>query len=115
MGGSLNYMSNKERSVLERFGETLINRLGVHLVRISAFGSKVRGDFREASDIDILVIVKERTLPIMDQIAEITSDMNIEYDLALSPVVFSEQEYEMNVEMASPFSLVVSKEEVPLL
>lgn len=115
MGSSLNYMSNKERSVLERFGETLINRLGVHLVRISAFGSKVRGDFREASDIDILVIVKERTLPIMDKIAEITSDMNIEYDLALSPVVFSEQEYEMNVEMASPFSLVVNKEEVPLV
>ena len=42
MGSSLNYMSDKERSVLERFGETLLNRLGEHLVRISAFGSKVR-------------------------------------------------------------------------
>jgi predicted nucleotidyltransferase len=115
MGSSLNYMSSKERSALERFGETLINRLGVNLVRISAFGSKVRGDFREASDIDILVIVKERTLPTMDQIAEITSDMNIEYDLSFSPVVFSEQEYEINIGMASPFSLVVSKEGVPLL
>ena len=115
MGGSLNYMSSKERSVLERFGETLIHRLGAHLIRISAFGSKVRGDSREASDIDVLVIVKERTLSIMDQIAEITSEMNIEYDLSLSPVVFSEQEYEINEGMSSPFAVAIGKEGVLLL
>ena len=54
-----------------------------------------------------IVIVKERSLRVMDQIAEITSDLNIKYDLSISPVVFSEQEYDMNAKMASPFSLAV--------
>jgi len=77
---------------------------------MSVFGSKVRGDFRETSDIDILVIVKERSLRIMDQIAEITSDLNIKYDLSISPVVFSEEEYDVNSKMASPISLAIHEE-----
>ena len=92
MGGSLNHMSKKERYAIERFGETVKGRLGEYVVRMSVFGSKVRGDCTETSDIDILVIVKERSLRVMDQIAEITSDLNIEFDLSIAPVVFSEHE-----------------------
>jgi len=110
MGGSLKHMSTKERTAIERFCETVKSRLGQSVVRISAFGSKVRGDHRATSDIDVLVIVRDRSLLVMDQIAEITSDLNIEYDLSISPVVFSEQEYDMNAKMASPFSLAVHEE-----
>ncbi|GAF80722.1 unnamed protein product, partial [marine sediment metagenome] len=105
MGASLNHMSKKERQALDRFREIVKSCLGEYLVRMFVFGSKVRGDYTEASDIDILIIVKERSLDIMDQIAEITSDLNIEYDLSIAPVVFSENEYDMNATMASPFSL----------
>jgi predicted nucleotidyltransferase len=114
MGGSLNHMNKTERHAIERFGETVKSRLGEYVVRMSVFGSKVRGDYRETSDIDVLVIVKERSLSVMDQIAEITSDLNIKYDLSISPVVFSEQEYDMNAKMASPFSLAVHEEELLL-
>ena len=110
MGSSLNHMSKTERRAIERFGDDVKSRLGDYVVRMSVFGSKVRGDFRETSDIDILVIVKERSLRVMDQIAEITSDLNIKYDLSISPVVFSEEEYDMNAKMASPFSLAVHEE-----
>ena len=114
MGSSLNHMSKTERRAIERFGDDVKNRLGEYVVRMSVFGSKVRGDFRETSDIDVLVIVKERSLRVMDQIAEITSDLNVEYDLSISPVVFSEQEYDMNAKMASPFSLAVREEGLSL-
>jgi len=111
MGGSLKHMSKKEIQALARFGGTVKSCLGEYLVSMSVFGSKVRGDFTETSDIDILIIVKERSLPIMDQIAEITSDLNIEFDLSIAPVVFSENEYDMNAKvMASPFSLAVQEE-----
>jgi len=112
MGSSLNHMSKTERRAIERFGDDVKSRLGDYVVRMSVFGSKVRGDFRETSDIDILVIVKERSLRVMDQIAEITSDLNIKYDLSISPVVFSEEEYDVNAKMASPFSLAVREEGV---
>ena len=114
MGSSLSYMSKTERHAIERFGDDVKSCLGDYVVRMSVFGSKVRGDFRETSDIDILVIVKERSLRVMDQIAEITSDLNVEYDISISPVVFSEQEYDMNAKMASPFSLAVHEEGLSL-
>ena len=114
MGSSLNHMSKTERRAIERFGDAVKSRLGEYVVRMSVFGSKVRGDFRETSDIDVLVIVKERSLRVMDQIAEITSDLNVEYDLSISPVVFSKHEYDMNAKMASPFSLAVHEEELLL-
>ena len=110
MGSSLNHMSKTERRAIERFGDDVKSRLGDYVVRMSVFGSKVRGDFRETSDIDVLVIVKERSLRVMDQIAEITSDLNIKYDLSISPVVFSEEEYDVNTKMASPFSLAIQEE-----
>jgi predicted nucleotidyltransferase len=109
MGSSLNHMSKTERRAIERFGDDVKSRLGDYVVRMSVFGSKVRGDFRETSD-----IVKERSLRVMDQIAEITSDLNIKYDLSISPVVFSEEEYDVNVKMASPFSLAVREEGLSL-
>ncbi len=114
MGGNLDHMSKTERYAIEQFGETVKSRLGEYVVKMSVFGSKVRGDYRTTSDIDVLVIVKERTLRVMDQIAEITSDLNIKYDLSISPVVFSEQEYDMNAKMAPPFSLAVRDEGLSL-
>jgi predicted nucleotidyltransferase len=115
MGGSLKHMNEKERQALKRFGETVKSRLGDYVVMMSVFGSKVRGDFTETSDIDIFIVVKERSLLVMDQIAEITSDINIEYGLSIAPVVFSENEYTMNATvMASPFSLAVHEEGLEL-
>jgi predicted nucleotidyltransferase len=115
MGGSLKHMNEKERQARKRFGETVKSRLGDYVVMMSVFGSKVRGDFTETSDIDIFIVVKERSLLVMDQIAEITSDINIEYGLSIAPVVFSENEYTMNATvMASPFSLAVHEEGLEL-
>jgi predicted nucleotidyltransferase len=114
MGGNLDHMSKAERYAIEQFGETVKSRLGEYVIKISVFGSKVRGDYLATSDIDVLVIVKERSLHVMDQIAEITSDLNIKYNLSISPVVFSKQEYDMNAKMASPFSLAVRQEGLSL-
>lgn len=114
MGSSFSYMSKTERRAVERFGDAVKSRLGEYVVRMTVFGSKVRGDYQKASDIDVLVIVKERSLRVMDQIAEITSDLNVEYGFSISPVVFSEQEYDMNTKMASPFSLAVRAEGLSL-
>jgi len=114
MGSSMSHMSQTERRALERFGDAVKSRLGEYVVKMSVFGSKVRGDYRATSDIDVLVIVKERSLRVMDQIAEITSDLNIKYDLSISPVVFSEEEYDVNAKMASPFSLAVREEGLSL-
>ena len=51
-----------DRSVLELIRRVIMEeagRLGVKVERIILFGSRARGDYREDSDWDILVVVKE--------------------------------------------------------
>ena len=110
MGSSFNYMNENERYAVECFREAVRKNIGESVISVSVFGSKVRGDYSEASDIDILVVVKERSMAVMDQIAEITSELNIEYNLSIAPVVFSEQEYSMNASMDSPFTIATNAE-----
>ena len=114
MGSSFNYMSEKEKYAIEGFSKSIKSNIGESVISMSVFGSKVRGDYNEASDIDILIIVKERSLWVMDKIAEITSALNIEHNLSIAPVVFSEQEYAMNVIMDSPFTASVCSEGLSL-
>ena len=114
MSGALNYMNTTETLAIARFRDAVMSSLGGEVVQMYVFGSKVRGDFNAYSDIDILVVVKDRSLKIMDKIAEITAGLNIEYDLSIAPVVFSEQEYRTNESMSSPFSLAVREEGFPL-
>ena len=111
---SLKYLTELERKVVGQFAKLVRTALGKNLINIEIFGSKVKGDFTEDSDIDILIVVKERTLDSMDKIAEITADLNIEYNLSISPVIFSEYEYKVNEDIKSPFVLNVEVEGVRL-
>lgn len=114
MKSSMKYLTAPERSVLKEFVTLIHTALGENLSRMELFGSKVRGNCSEGSDIDILIIVKERQIDVMDKIAEITAELNLEYNLSISPVIFSEYEYKINTDMATPFSLAVEAEGVRL-
>lgn len=103
MASSLKYLTEVEKSVVDRFVRLIRTELSDNLIDIEIFGSKVRGNYSEFSDIDILIIVKDRSLDVMDKVADITSDLNIEYNLSISPVIFSEHEYSVNEHMSSPF------------
>lgn len=114
MKNSMEYLTATEKDVLKQFATLIHAALGENLSRMELFGSKVRGNSSEGSDMDILVIVKERTLDVMDKIAEITAELNLEYNLSISPVIFSEYEYKVNTDMASPFTLTIEAEGVRL-
>ena len=58
-----------EKRTLEKISSTLKKKLHGDIIAIYAFGSRVRGDHREGSDFDILVIVKNRTLKIEETIS----------------------------------------------
>ncbi len=111
---SLKYLTKTENKVVKEFAKLARTALGGNLIDIEIFGSKVRGDFAKDSDIDILIVVKDRTLDVMDKIGDITAELALEYNLPLSPVVFSEYEYKMNENMKSPFTLNIEAEGVRL-
>jgi predicted nucleotidyltransferase len=86
MKNELQYLSETERKAVNSFVEQLEENLGDHILDIRLFGSKVRGDFHRDSDIDIFILVKERTSDIEDIVSEIEVNHDIEYGLPLSTV-----------------------------
>lgn len=86
MKGSLKHLTATEKKVIENFARLVRAALGDNLIDVEIFGSKVRGDFKKDSDIDILIVVKERTLDVMDKIAEwLVERMNIASEQVFYP------------------------------
>ena len=108
------HLSETERKLVSSFVKELEENLSDHILDIRLFGSKVRGDFRRDSDIDIFILVRERTSDIEDIVAEIEVNHDIEYGLPLSTVLYSEFEYTKNKELDSFFFENVEKEGVIL-
>ena len=114
MKNELRYLSKKERKAVNSFVKELEENLGDYILNIRLFGSKVRGDFYRDSDIDIFILVKERTSDIEDRVSEIEGNHDIEYGLPISTVLYSLFEYEKNKELGSFFFENVEKEGVIL-
>jgi len=94
-------MLTREKSIVEELAEKLsANR---RIVRIIAFGSRVRGDFRGDSDLDLLIIVDRKDRAIKDFIVTLIYDYELTTDVSFSPTVLSLRELEMNRKLGSPF------------
>ena len=114
MDKGLQYLNPIEKKVILSFVKELRNSLGNEIVKIILFGSKTRGDFNEESDVDIFVLVREKTSDIRDKVGDITADYIFDSDIPLSPVLYDLFEYHKNRELGSFFFENVEKEGIPL-
>lgn len=114
MKTSLDFLNKTEKKVVLSFANELIKKLGDEIITIKLFGSKVRGDFNKNSDIDIFILVKEKTQKLRDVIAEVEDDHNPEYSLPISVVLNSLFEYEKNKKLNSFFIESLDKEGIIL-
>lgn len=70
---------------------------GEHIIRIVLYGSYARGDYQKDSDIDIAAIVQGER-PVLQEglkhVWEISSDLELEYGIIVSPTVIPYEEFE---------------------
>ncbi len=85
-----------------------------NLVSVKLFGSKIRGDFSAHSDIDILLVVKEKNYSLREQIYDILLQIDLEYDPKISLKIFSVDEMEKNKQLDSPFFENIKREGIQL-
>ena len=72
---------------------------GSRLYAVYLFGSYARGDYHDGSDIDYFAVVDEDELTIkntLDALYDTTYDLNLSYNVVISPLVSSKSEYEQD-------------------
>lgn len=74
-------------SIIKDFVEDTIKILKDNLVSEYLFGSYVRNEQKELSDIDILIIVKRFNPQIRREISSLASDYSLERNTVISPVI----------------------------
>ncbi|MEW6482711.1 MAG: nucleotidyltransferase domain-containing protein [bacterium] len=99
---------------IERFAEKIKDSLADNIVSIELFGSKARGDFNKESDIDLLIVVNEKSPAVREKIFDIMFEVDPWYELMLSPRIMSIKEYQVNKAIASPFIEHIEREGIKL-
>ena len=70
--------------------------LGNKLSKVILYGSYARGDFRENSDIDIMILVKANDEEIkkkFNSVCDLAFDYELEYGIVISPLVKNEEHF----------------------
>lgn len=94
-------MLNKEKNILKGISKQLAEAPG--LLKIIAYGSRVRGDYTGDSDLDVLVIVDEKDRRLKSKIVDAFYSYELETDISFSLTIFSLEEFEFNKGLGSPF------------
>ncbi len=90
-------MSDKLSVLLEEYREAIAQILGDCLSRVILYGSYARGDYKQDSDMDIMILADikpEEISSYADKIYDITYDFETQYEMEINPSVQSMQIYE---------------------
>jgi predicted nucleotidyltransferase len=101
-------MFSKERRVLKELADILANE--AFILKIIAYGSRVRGDFNGDSDLDVFVLVEKKDRYIKDKIIDLFYSYEMKFDIPFSVIILSREEFDLNDAMGSPFIKSIKEE-----
>lgn len=80
-------------NLLERYIREVKNLFGGSLRQVILYGSYARGDYREDSDVDVMILVDLTDMEIKEyqrKLSDLTFDFNMDNDLDIKPIVKNE-------------------------
>ncbi len=88
-------MNEKDKSLIVEFKSRLSSDLKAHIKQLIIFGSRVKGDASEDSDLDIVVLVDNKTLEIEKKLDDIVYQVMWDHDFRpiISLKVFGESQF----------------------
>lgn len=99
----LQYLNSREKAALSEFVARLREKYADEVMLVTLFGSKVRGDFDEESDLDVFVVVESDGWRFHREISFIGSRVSLDYDVNVSPKAVSQILYRKLQEVRTPF------------
>ena len=103
-------MSPEDRGILALFASRVRQLAPSAAVR--AFGSRARGAAHPESDLDLCVIVPKKTRELTARIHAIAWEIGFAYGRVLTPVIFSEDDFERGPMSASTLVATIRREGV---
>ncbi len=103
-----------EKKALDELIRDLRLLLKDDLIQFFIFGSKVRGEAKIDSDIDLLAVVKTLDHQLREKIYSIVLENELTYDSHFSLKVMSEFEFKRNIQLGSFFIQNVQNEGIAL-
>ena len=112
--GNVALLKPKDAAAIDEFVQTIRSGLQSHVVDLNLFGSKATGRDVEESDIDVLIVVDQKTPGLEDRIVDIAFDVNLAHDVYISPRVIDKAILDDPVWKITPFLRHIAAEGVPL-
>ena len=86
-------MPENVSSIIYKFSQEVKRMLGEKLTKVIVYGSYARGDYRDNSDVDIMILVKlsdEEIRAIKNDIYDLAFDVEMSTGIEISPVIKNE-------------------------
>lgn len=103
-------LAESDEKELSEFVNQAREKFEDKVVSIELFGSGVRGELRQDSDLDLLIVVKGKPFAIRKALTSIATDMLLKYGRLLSLKIYSEEDYKYLSELETPFMKTVVQE-----
>lgn len=97
------YLSEAEKIGIDDFLNKIQAQFKNNLLMVKMIGSKLSKNFDKESDIDLFILIKECNYQIIHNINEICTEINLDYDINLSPIIYSLEEHNKNVYFQTMF------------
>ena len=85
----------EKRNILKNFVDKMEKLFGKSLKKLILYGSYARGDYKENSDIDIMILVKmsdEEIRLVKNDIYDLAFDFEIKTGIEFSPIIKNEDQ-----------------------
>jgi len=109
-------IAEKDRKIISELKDRIVQTTGASLKKIIVFGSRVRGDASEDSDLDVIILVTQKTTEIEKKLEDMVYQLMWDYDFKpiISLKIFAESQFSQAVRKGFSFYRHVMKEGVVL-
>lgn len=111
----VSWLSPIEWEAIEKYIKRVSVRYGDKISRMILFGSRVRGEGNEDSDIDVAVIIMAENRHIRRELLDLSTEIWLETEIKISPLIFSTEEFQTLSQMERGIIVAIHREGVELL
>ncbi len=107
-------LTQNEHDALKEFSSLLVTNFPDNYLYSCLFGSKSRGDAHKDSDLDVAVILKCVNYKTKCAIIDLAYEELLKTDVDISPLIFSQSDYERQRQSGYPLIQEIERDKVML-